>query len=440
MSKSPKSSRRVFLQQGIGMGAAMVATPYFVPSGVLASQGKPGANDRIHLGYIGVGRRGRQLMPVPPAGRIVAVADVDTQRVQAAAEATGGRAYSDYRELLDAKDVDAVVVATPDHWHALPSIHACQAGKDVYCEKPLGLTIAEGRAMVQAARKHDRVFQTGTQRRSMKNHRLGCELVRNGVAGRIHTVLIMNYPSPWRSDLPAQPVPSGLDWDRWCGQTEPTPFHNDIFIQRSNPGWISLQPYSGGEMTGTGAHGFDQIQWALDMDHTGPVEIWAEGGRLDPVTYETPESRTRGDRSCSESYRVRMRYANGITIRLEPGEPAAGAVFVGDEGKIRVGNNTYSSNPEQLAQISPDQLQIRLPVSDNHMQNWFDCIKSRKRPMADVEIGHRSAILCHLGNIVRWAGRRLRWDPDNETFVGDDQANTFLQRPMRAPYQLPDVA
>jgi hypothetical protein len=134
-----------------------------------------------------------------------------------------------------------------------------------------------------------------------------------------------------------------------------------------------------------------------------------------------------------------MRYANGITIRLEPGEPAAGAVFVGDQGKIRVGNNTFSSNPESLSQISPDQLEIQLPVSDNHMQNWFDCIKSRQRPIADVEIGHRSAILCHLGNIVRWAGRRLRWDPDRETFLDDDDANQFLQRPMRAPYQLPDV-
>jgi hypothetical protein len=191
-------------------------------------------------------------------------------------------------------------------------------------------------------------------------------------------------------------------------------------------------------MTGTGAHGFDQIQWALDMDHTGPVEIWAEGGKLAPPTYLAPESRGRGDRSCSEDYRVRMRYANGITIRLEPGEPAAGAVFIGDKGKIRVGNNTYSSNPENLAAASAEELKIRLPVSDNHMQNWFDCIKSRSRPIADVEIGHRSAILCHLGNIVRWTGHRLRWDPEAETFPGDDDANAFLQRSMRGPYQLPE--
>jgi hypothetical protein len=273
----------------------------------------------------------------------------------------------------------------------------------------------------------------------MRGHRTGCELVRNGLAGKIHTVLIMNYPSPWESDLPGQPIPEGLDWDRWCGQTQPVPYHQDIFIQRSNPGWISLRPYSGGEMTGTGAHGFDQIQWALDMDHTGPVEIWAEGGKLKTVTYSAPESRSRGNKLCSEGYRVRMRYANGVEIRLEPGEPAAGGTFIGDKGKIRVGNNDYSSNPEEIAKTPPQDLKIRLPVSDNHLQNWFDCIKSRQRPIADVGIGHRSAILCHLGNIVRWVGRPLQWDPEKETFPGDDEANAHLTRTMRKPYQLPET-
>jgi hypothetical protein len=272
----------------------------------------------------------------------------------------------------------------------------------------------------------------------MKYHRLGCELVRNGVAGRIHTVLILNYPSPWQARLPGQAVPEGLDWDAWCGQTNPVPYHEDIFVQRSNPGWISLRPYSGGEMTGTGAHGFDQIQWALGMDHAGPVEVWAEGGRLEEVTYTAPESRARGDRSCSEGYRIRMRYANGITIRLEPGEPAAGAVFVGDEGKIRIGNNVCDSNPESLAKTPTDQLETRLPVSNNHLQNWFDCIKSRQQPIADVEIGHRSAILCHLGNVVRWLGHRLRWDPVEERFADGEAANALLERPMRAPYGLPE--
>jgi predicted dehydrogenase len=438
MYSSKVHSRRQFLRRSGSLAAGGAAAPYLIPSGVLASDARPGANDRIGVGYIGVGRRGNQLMGLPPEGRIVAAADVDRRRAEAVAAARKCRAYTDYRKMLDADDIDAVVVATPDHWHALPSIHACQAGKDVYCEKPLGLTIREGRAMVDAARKYGRVFQTGTQRRSMRNHRIGCELVRNGLAGKIHTVLIANYPSPWEAAFPGQPVPEGLDWSTWCGQTEPVPYHADLFIQRSKPGWISLRPYSGGEMTGTGAHGFDQVQWALDMDHTGPVEIWAEGGKLKPVTYTAPEDLGRGNKACSEGYRVRMRYANGVIVRLEPGEPLAGAVFIGDKGKIRVGNNTFSSIPEEISKASPEDFQVRLPVSNHHLGNWCACIKSRERPIADVEIGHRSAILCHLGNIVRWVGRRLQWDPENETFPGDDEANAYLDRTRRKPYELPD--
>ena len=435
---SIRMTRRQFLRRTLTTAGAAAAAPYFVPAGVLAASGSPAPSDRIGVAYIGVGRRGNQLMNLPPSGRIVAVADVDSTRAAATAAQRKCRAHADYRELLEAPDVDAVIIATPDHWHALPSIHACQAGKDVYCEKPLGLTVREGRLMVDAARKYGRVFQTGSQRRSMPYHRQGCELVRNGLAGKIHTVLILNYPSPWEVRFPGQPVPAGLDWDTWCGPTEPVPFHNDIFIQRSQPGWISLLPYSGGEMTGTGSHGFDQIQWALDTDHTGPVEVWAEGGKLPAVVYEAPEPLARGNRLCSDGYRVRMRYANGIEVRLEPGEPAAGAVFVGDRGKIRVGNNEFTTSPAEIAQVPQDQWKIRLPVSDNHLANWMDCIKTRERPIADVEIGHRSAIVCHLGNIVRWVGRKLTWDPEREVFPGDEEANRYLTRPMRAPYQLPE--
>ena len=252
-------------------------------------------------------------------------------------------------------------------------------------------------------------------------------------------MIILNYPSPWESRLPQRETPGKLNWDAWCGMTEPVPYHPDIFIQRSNPGWISLRPYSGGEMTGTGAHGFDQIQWALELDHTGPVKIWCEGGKIDPVYYEQSEDRTRGDRLCSHGRRVRMQYANGVTIRLEDNGPAAGGEFIGDAGKIRIGNNVVDSNPVELSQVPSDQLRRRLPEIDDHIQNWFDCIKSRQRPIADVEIGHRSAILCHLGNIVRWVGRPLRWDPEQEIFPGDAEANQFLDRPRREPYALPKL-
>ena len=438
MTPDDRFSRRRFLRRA--GAAAAAAAPCFLPSGVLAAPGTPGANDRIGVGYIGVGRRGNQLMGLPPEGQIVAAADFDMRRAEAVAARRKCRPYHDYRKLLEAKDVDAVVIATPDHWHVLPAVHACQAGKDVYLEKPLSVTIREGRVLVDAVRKYQRVLQTGSQRRSMAGHRLGCELVRNGVAGKIHTVLIMNYPSPWECKLPGQPVPKELSWDAWCGPTEPVPFHEDIYIQRSKPGWISFRPWSGGEMTGTGAHGFDQVQWALDTDDTGPVEVWCEGGKLEPVVYTQPESGARGNRATSQGRRVRMRYASGIELRLEPGESAAGAAFVGDQGKIRIGNNTVDSNPPELAKTSPEGFKVRLPVSNHHLKNWCDCIKSRERPIADVEIGHRSAIVCHLGNIARWVGRRLKWDPDKEIFPGDEEANRLLDRPRRKGYELPDPA
>ena len=341
--------------------------------------------------------------------------------------------------MLDAPDVDAVIIATPDHWHVLPALQACLAGKDIYLEKPLSLTVREGRVLVEAVRRHGRVLQTGSQRRSMAGHRWGCELVRNGVAGKIHTVVVANYPSPWECQFPSQTIPNQLNWDAWCGLTEPVGFHSDIYIQRSNPGWISLRPYSGGEMTGTGAHGFDQIQWALDMDHTGPVEIWCEGGPLDSVVYTQPESRDRGDVLMSRNRRVRMRYANGIEIRLEENGPQAGGEFIGDLGKIRIGNNEVTSNPPELAATPPQDLGRRLPEVNDHILDWFTAIRTRSRPIADVEIGHRSAVLCHLGNIARWIGRPLRWDPETESFPDDEAANRLLDRPRRQPYTLPSA-
>ncbi len=428
-------NRRRFL----AAAGSAAAAPLFIPRHVLALAGGPGANDRIGIGYVGVGRRGNQLMGLPAEGRIVAAADVDRQRREEVAAKRNCRAYADYREMLEAGDVDACIIATPDHWHVIPAIHACQAGKDVYLEKPLSLTILEGRRLVDAVRKHGRVLQTGSQRRSMKYHRLGCEMVRSGLIGPVETVLIDNYPSPWECQFPGQPPREGLDWDRWCGPTEPVPFHNDIFIQRSRPGWISLRPWSGGEMTGTGAHGFDQVQWALDADGAGPVEVWCEASDFKAPVYTAPEGLARGNKLSSEGYRVRMRYANGIVIRLEPGESAAGASFVGPGGKIRIGNNTVDSNPPELVAEAAKDLKVRLPEIDNHMQNWFDSIKSRARPICDVEIGHRSAILCHLGNIARWVGRRLKWDPETETFPGDEEANRYLDRERRKGFELPEA-
>ncbi|MBN2475494.1 MAG: Gfo/Idh/MocA family oxidoreductase [Pirellulales bacterium] len=437
MASPIRVSRRRFLQRSAALASAGAAAPFFIPSGVLAAADQPGANDRIGVGYIGTGRRSAQLRNIPKEGRIVAAADVYRTRAEAVAARYRGKAYQDYRDLLDSKDVDAVVVATPDHWHALPSIQACQAGKDVYVEKPMTLTVREGQLMVAAARKHQRIVQVGSQQRSMAANRLGCELVRNGRLGKIHTVIASNYPSPWEGNLPGQPVPEGLDWDAWCGQTEPVPYHNDLYIPRANPGWISFRPYSGGEMTGWGAHGLDQVQWALGMDESGPVEIWTEGEKFDPPTYSAPESRSRGDGICGKPT-VFFRYANGVVLRFGEG-PGGGAIIVGDKGKITIDRGRFQTEPEELGKEPLTDPEVRLYVSNEHMQNWFDCMKSRKLPVADVAIGHRSTTLCHLGNIARWLGRKARWDPAQEVFPGDAEANAYLTRPQRKPYQLPET-
>jgi predicted dehydrogenase len=414
-----------------------VAAPLIIPRGVLAAEDQPGANGRIGLGGIGIGRQGSGVLRNARShGRVVAIADVNLPRAQQQAERYKAKAYQDYRKLLDHKDIEAIVTATPDHWRALVCIHACQAGKDIYAEKPMTLTIREGRLMVQAVRKYGRVFQTGSQQRSQAQNRYGCELVRNGRIGKIHTVIGHNYPSPWECGLPGQPVPQGLDWDMWCGPAEVVPFHPDLYAPRAKPGWISFRPYSGGEMTGWGAHGLDQVQWALGMDDTGPVEVWTEGPKFNPPTYTEPESRARGDKVCSVPM-IFYRYANGVTFKLDNGNPG-GAIFLGEEGKIEIFRGRVVSNPPEVVKQPIKDSEIRLYRSDNHVQNWLDCIRSREKPVADVEIGHRSTTIAHLGNIARWLGRRLEWDPQKEIFPGDDEANGYLDRPGRKGYELPD--
>ncbi len=437
-ANSPQFSRRRFLRRSATLAITGAAAPYIIPRHVLAAEGQPGANDRIGLGGIGIGRQGSGVIRGASGhGRVVAIADVNLPRAHQTAERFGGaKAYQNYHKLLEHKDIDAIVTATPDHWRALVCIHACQAGKDIYAEKPMTLTIREGRLMVQAVRKYNRVFQTGSQQRSQAQNRFGCELIRNGRIGKIHTVIGANYPSPWECGFAGQPVPQGLDWDMWCGPTPVVPYHADLYSPRARPGWISFRPYSGGEMTGWGAHGLDQVQWALGMDETGPVEIWTEGPKYDPPTYTEPESRGRGEKAC-RSPMIFYRYANGVTFKLDNGNPG-GAIFIGDKGKIEVFRGRVTSNPAEVVQEPTKDSEIHLYKSDNHIQNWIDCIRSREKPVADVEIGHRSTSIAHLGNIARWLGRRLKWDPQKEIFPGDDEANKYLDRPRRKGYELPD--
>jgi predicted dehydrogenase len=430
--------RREFLRRGTALAATAIAAPYIAPSGVLGTAGAQGPSERIGIGAIGVGRQGSALVAALAklsAARMVAVADVNLPRAQELAARLGVEAYQDYRKLLERKDVDAIVTATVDHWRALVCIHACQAGRDVYAEKPMTLTIREGRLMVNAVRKYGCVFQTGSQQRSVAANRYGCELIRNGLIGKLQRVIAHNYPSPWECALPEQPVPEGLDWDMWCGPTRLVPYHIDLYTPRAQPGWISFRPYSGGEMTGWGSHGLDQVQWALGMDESGPIEVWTEGPGFDPPTYAAPESRARGDAACSKP-QVLFRYPGDIVMELGNG-PAGGATFVGEKGTVSIDRGSCTSDPPEIAQEPIKDTDVRLYVSDNHLQNWLDCIKTRERPVADVEVGHRSATVCHLGNIARWLGRRLQWDPVKERFVRDREANTYLDRPRRKPYRLP---
>jgi predicted dehydrogenase len=422
MARSNQLSRRHFLKHASFISAGAVAAPYFIPSGVLAEPGKPGPNEQIVIGFIGTGGRARQLMDhTPSAGRIVALSDCFVQRTTETLQQKKKewKTYQDYRKMFDAEKLDAVVVATPDHGRVLPCIRACQRGLDVYAEKPLTLTIAEGRVLVNAARKHKRVFQVGSQQRTMEMNRFACELVRNGGIGRIKYVLGVNYTGPNRyAGLPEEKIPEGDDWDTWQGQTAARPFNHALQF-----GWMGWWDYSGGEMTNWGAHGCDQIQWALGASETGPVEVW-------PVT-EGPHGK------------VSMKYASGVEVRYELAHgPSGGGIFVGERCKIEINRNKFTTNPRDFVKDAPKPATADIWegagwIARPHIQNWLDCIKTRQKPNADVEIGHRSISVCHLANIVRQVGRKLQWDPDKEVFVGDDEANKFLDRPKRKGFELP---
>ncbi len=260
---------------------------------------------------------------------------------------------------------------------------------------------------------------------------------RNGRIGKIHTVIGANYPSPWECALPAQPVPDGLDWDMWCGPTEPVPYHIDLCTPRANPGWISFRTYSGGGNDRLGAPtGWTRFNGPSAW--TTPAR-WKFGPRAPSSirpSIESPNRRSRGEKICG-SPMIFYRYANGVTVKLDNGNPGGG-IFVGDKGKIEIFRGKVTSNPPEVVKEPIRDDEIHLYKSNNHIGNWLECIKSREKPIADVEIGHRSTTVCHLGNIARWVGRKLQWDPVKEIFPGDEEANAYLDRPRRRGYQLPE--
>ena len=459
MAIGGKISRRRALGCALGAAAAGVALPQIV-SGVA-----PSANERIGVGIIGCGRRNGQLVigkggqGAPPAhARIVAVADLNLKRAEQWAKNYRCPAFQDYRALLDRKDVDVVIYATPEHWHYLPCIHACQAGKDIYGEQPLSHTIREGRMMVQAVRKYRRVFQTGEMQRSHPATRKAVELVRNGRIGKLQAIIGYNYPSAFECDFPAQPVPEWLDWERWCGPNEVVPYHTDLYLSRIpyereppyytypaekcavGPGWMSFRPYSGGELPNWGCHGLSMVHWALGMDRSGPVEIWVDPAeKMEEVVYHVPEKRDRGDAACSRTI-IHYKYANGVVLELSSIDPklGGGATFIGDKGRITIFREGYECDPAGLDQDPLPPHAARVYRSDNHMENFFACVTSRKDPIMNIEAGHSVAALCHLGNIARRLGRRLNWDPEREIFPGDEEANRYIDCPKRKGFELPD--
>ncbi|QDV64008.1 Inositol 2-dehydrogenase [Crateriforma conspicua] len=436
---NPGPSRRSFIKRAAMTASAALAVPTIIPRHVLASDSSPGANDRINVGIIGMGMRGDQLTRnIPNSGRVVAICDADLRKTDEVTKKNQAdwRVYQDYRKLIDQKDIDAVMVATVDHHHVLASILACQAGKDVYCEKPLSLYLREGRALVDAARKYQRVVQTGTQQRTMEMNQFACEFVRDGGIGDIRAVECVNFrgPNPYPAKgLPAEPIPQGVNWDLWQGQAPVHPFHHELFQHwtvKNGRWWGNWRDYANSQVTGMGAHAYDMVQYALGADETGPVEFW-------PVD-EGPQAR------------VDFRYANGVQVRLsfpdkEPRRgPQLGAVFTGSKCKMEINRNKYTTNPPDFVSDPPDpELAAKWEGDDliarGHVDNWFDCIRSREKPNADVEIGHRTASISHLIVITRMLGRRLQWDPEKETFPNDDEANALLDRPRRKGWDLPDI-
>jgi len=437
-------SRRRFLTSTATLAAA---APFLLPSRLWSAETRP--NDRLALGFIGNGTQGRGLMG-GFLGRkdtqTIAVCDVDTHRRENARKIVedhyakqnnsgyaGCAAYGDFRELLARKDLDAVVIATPDHWHALIAIAASQAGKDIYCEKPLCQSIHEARAMVNAVRRQQRVFQTGSMQRSSKEFRLACELVRNGRLGKIQRVEVAVGGPGRPCDLPTEADEPGLDWNFWLGPAPQRGYHSELSprgVHSHFPNWRNYREYGGGMVTDWGAHHFDIAQWGLGMDESGPTEIF-------PADQPNAQSG------------VRFTYANGIEVTHKSGN---GVWFFGSEGKIYVNRGKFElwlgqeekTNPaaklgDELNRVEKAYLadaKVRLYKSDDHKAEWLACVKSRAKPLCDVEVGARTVTVCHLVNLAYYHGRKLQWNPKTERFAGGTGDPRWLDVAHRDPWKL----
>ena len=437
MRQRTSISRRALLKGA----AAAVTAPYFVPSSALGRNGWKPPSERITVGFIGIGNMGGGHLPQfldDKQVQVIAVCDVDAVKRKNAKDKTeekyaadrqagsfkGCDEYHEFEKLLDRKDIDAVLIAVPDHWHATVAIHACRMGKDVYCEKPLTLTIREAQEMVKAVRRYGRVLQTGSQQRSESNFRLACELVQSGRIGKLLKVNVgVAGPSQERY-FPEQPVREGFDWERWLGPAPWQPYNEERCSGNYGGGWRHVRDYSGGMMTDWGAHHFDIAQWGLGMDGSNPVEII-------PPTCGAPEIRKTPDPEKGEG--LVFKYANGVPV-YHGG--ANGILFTGTDGKVEVNRGYFRTWPDEIGQEPLGANDVHLYESPGHRQDWLNCIRSRQRPICDVAIGASTITTCHLGNIAYWLGRPIKWDPTKGEIIGDEEASRWLDRPRRGPWRL----
>jgi len=434
-------SRRDFLKGA----AAAVAVPYVLTSSALGAAGQPPASERIVMGAIGVGGRGQGVMGGLMGSRevqMVAVCDVDRNRREKARASVNNRngnndcaGYNDFRELLARDDIDAVLIATPDHWHGLMSAWAAEAGKDIYCEKPMASTIGDGRAAADAVRRYGRVFQTGSQERSTGNCRFACELVQNGRLGKIHTVTTF-LPTGDRHSGAAGPmsVPDGFDYDMWLGPAPWGAYHP----RRCHGSFRWIIDYSDGELTDRGAHANDIALLGAGPFLKGPATIEGRGTFIKDPLWDTPYQ-----------YHIEFTYASGVRFIVDssnsPGEEVCGitgdhrgVLFEGDRGQLFVAihGGALAATPPSLLQekIGPGEIHLSRPR--DHRRNWIEAIKTRGPTVAPAEDGHRTASFCHLCTIACQMERKLTWDFQAERFINDEEANRMIHRPKREPWRI----
>lgn len=434
MQNSKPIPRREFLRRtgglAVGAGAVLAAPSIFLNQTRAATGSNPG--DLVRVGIIGAGGMGRShLFAHTMVKNVVAVCDPDVTRVAAVQKDFQTRqqreivGYQDYRQMLDNREIDAVIVATPDHWHALPGVHACQAGKDVYIEKPLTLTIHEGWALLRAARYYRRILQTGSQQRSSSEFFRAASYVRSERIGKVNMVRVGLPGVNWTNEaaVPDSEPPADLDYDLWLGPAPWRPYNK----HRVHYYFRFFWDYSGGQMTNWGAHHLDIAQWALGMDETGPVQVSARAEYDPQGRYEVPSW-----------FEIIYRFPNGAEIVCGQSH-RIGATFEGSEGTLYVNRGRIQSSVRDVLEEPIRDDEAQLYRSANHHQNWLDCIKSRELPICDVAIGHRSATVCHLGNIACRLGRTIRWDPEKEQILGDAEAARMVGYEYRAPWKLPMV-